>query len=88
MFLGRRLQIVYLPQFSPNIPVGLLPSHLILVIVPYTTCLTTFALYFQHIRNIHLMRSMMRHLVTLVSFRVLDTVSVVGVAVDYAVETW
>lgn len=55
MLLGRRLEVVNLSQFGSDIPVGLLPGQLVLIVVP-RPLVASFPLDFQHVRYVHLMR--------------------------------
>ena len=55
MLLWRGFEVVNLSQFSSDISVGLLPSQLILVVVPWPL-VAPFPLNFQHVGYVHLMR--------------------------------
>ena len=54
VLLRRRLQIVNFPQFGSDISVGLLASHVILVVIPDSSSLRALALNFEHAGDIHL----------------------------------
>lgn len=56
MLLRRRLQVVDLTQFCPDILVSLLPAQLVLVVVTRVTLLAAFSLDFEHAGDIHWMR--------------------------------
>lgn len=49
VLFGRWLEVVDFSQLSPDVPVGLLASHIILVVIPDSSLLGPFPFDFEHV---------------------------------------